>query len=278
MIIKYPPSYHKLTSLEKKVFHQVFEKLTKLKDAICILWGGSSSVSSRKQVFSDIDLWVVTDKIDNSKKIMTRFLSNFDDIIYIHDGGYLPWLGEFLTLIFFPGCTFSIDIGFCTLESVSAINPGSSPYFLFGENKIIKQVKNRLEPKDYKESLKKRADSIFINGLKIRKNLSREQFWNCIEYINRARRELMGIFIFPKRSDPIKSLRPDRGIEKYLKKNEKSFFIQTYPRFDPSSISYCTSKIVAECLVRAGHLLSEKVYTELSCLEKWLKEFSKSRD
>lgn len=277
MSSNYPPYYNTLTYSNKKVIDQVLSELTKLQGVICIFWGGSTSLSPEERVFSDIDLWVVSEEFQGLDKLISLLSSRLDNLSYIDNGGFFPWLGHLITIIFFPGSTLSIDVCFCMIEELETLNPGPSPYFIFGEKKDVEHVINHLLPKYYEEPLQKRAGLIFINGLKIRKNLYRGSLWNCIEYLNRARRELMGIICHGRRDDPIKYLRPDRGIEKYLNNDEKHLLMQTYPKLNSSSISKCTSIIISRSILYVEHLISKKTVESFLNLEQWFMKYSDFR-
>jgi len=135
-MLKYPSYYYALGPMVRDVLDVLLEKLVEIESVKCVFWGGSTSLAGWRSPDSDVDLWAVVTKNPKSvKHALQCGIEHLREVSYTYDGGHLPWLGDFLSVYFFPTCTFSVDIGFCSPNELPTTNPGPTPFFIYGASK-----------------------------------------------------------------------------------------------------------------------------------------------
>jgi hypothetical protein len=275
MGFRYPPVYNTLHEREKAAVDSVVTRIRRLENALCLIWGGSTSLQPTRPPLTDVDLWLVMREIGSTKQRLYDDFQEIDGISFVHDGGYLPWLGELLSLFFPPNCTFSIDVGICDLDGLHTANPGPKPFFLWGESI---DIASRLKVQKYERSPQQRMMEILVNVLKIKKSLMRGHIWNVIEYLSRARRELMGLLVELSDSKAIYYLRPDRDIEDLIDERHLVRLAETCPQYSAVTVAECASKIIHQCLDWAEKERFDWPLTrELANQDQWFVQFSKSK-
>lgn len=271
MNFNFPSIYDSLNIREKKALKSVLKPLYNLDKALCLIWGGSTTIQTVKQPWTDIDFWLVMKKIGNTKQQLYNEFQNIDGLSFIYDAGYFPWLGELLSLFFFQNYTLSIDVGICDLEGLSEANPGPRPCFIWGKST---QITSRLKHQKYQTSPQQRMMKILVNLLKIRKSLLRGHIWNSIEYLSRARRELMGVLAKRFNSNSIYYIRPDRNVEDLIDKKYVKKLAETCPQYSVMSVVKCTSIIIVFCLdwIKKEHI-EQSLIKEFKNLRNWFNRF-----
>lgn len=276
MDFSYPSFYHTLSRKEKVALNTVVTSLYQLDDALCLIWGGSTTVRQTKQPWADVDLWIVMKDLSDSlvrsiKDRLCREFKRIDGVAFVYDGGYLPWLGELLSLFFFPNCTFSIDVGIFDPDHLDSANPGPNPFFVWGQPH---NIKSKLKIQKYWKIPEQRMTAVLVNFLKIRKNLTRGNLWNAIEYLSRARRELMGLLVKEVESEATYYIRKDRNIEDFIGKDDLMKLADTCPQYSSVSVAECASKIIRDCLTWAEkNQFDWTLAHELIRLDQWMFHF-----
>jgi len=232
----YPPAFGSLSGSSQDVVRIVIHRIRDCKEAYCLIWGGSTTIS-QNTAYCDLDLWAVVRNVKEAKTFLLREFSVLEHLIFYKECGYLPWLGELISMFFFDDFSLAIDVGVCGENDLPEINPGASPCFVWGESE---QVSVCLRHQEYVVDTQERLKNILINMLKIRKNILRGHLWNALEYLSRARRELMGLYTDATRTKPINYSRPDRDIESVLSENELRLFSDICPIYTTESILDCS--------------------------------------
>jgi len=264
----YPKIYQSFSKDERTVIDSVIDQLYRIDKTIGLIWGGSSTLANPKPRWSDLDFWLIVDDPSSTKKKLHANFKKLKHLTFVHDGGYLPWLGEFLSLFFFQGCLFSIDVGITKVADLDKLNVGPKPFLLWGDPS---QLLTRLKHQKYRLKTEIRLENILINVLKIRKCLAQNYLWNAIEYLSRARSHLIGIIVNYPEQDLIFYTRAERKIEDYLNREQLTRLSKTCPNYSKSDIAKCTSILIEECLTSLqaqGFLwpLSEELETQ----HQWL--------
>lgn len=235
-----PKSYFNLNPSEKAIIDTIIDFYNNLHENYTLIWGGSSTLSKQKKQYSDIDFWVLTDNPEKLKSISYKYFSKIEALNFIYPGGYLPWIGNYLTLYFFENCTLSVDIGFCDKNNTKDLNFGPSPVIVNGMHKDI----DHISYKNYSTDLEERLIGILNNVLKIRKCLNQDFIWNSIEYLNRIRREYMALIANYPSINTIYYIRPERKIENYITSSQKQKLSKTCPSYSHASVVNCLSIII----------------------------------
>lgn len=196
-----------------------------------LILGGSNTVGS--QLPGDIDLWFVVDVPVAVKKHVEHEAWLLPDVNYVHDAGFFPWLGELLTVFFFPDATFIVDIGFCSRAMLPETNTGPSPIFLWGDALSVLPL---LRTQSYAAPPTVRLGRLFANLVKVRKNLVRGHLWDATECLTKARRELMGLSLDRLDLQGIRYTRTERRIEEVLPGDIVAAITDTYPQLDAVDI------------------------------------------
>lgn len=264
----FPAIYHSFTTDEQQILNAVLIKLAAADGVQCIFWGGSTTIAATRQPGSDVDLWVVLSSVNKAKRKLQDKLHDLNSVTYVYDGGYLPWLGHFLSIYFFPDCSFSVDIGFCDTQDLSAVNPGPNPFFVYGAPEAVEQVSTLLKHQEYEVTPETRAGRILVNMIKIRKCLRRGHIWNAQEYLKRARSELIGIMLHHREQKPIYYTRPERDAEDFLSVEERKCLSETCPKYSAKSVATCSEKLISECLRRICEMPDNRLANVLMLLSQ----------
>lgn len=271
--ISYPPIYNFFIKKEKKAIKSVIETIYRIKYSSCLIWGGSTILRPKRTSNTDIDFWIITKSVSNLKKQLFQNFQQIEGVTFIFDSGYLPWLGELVSIFFFHNCTFSIDVGICNPNNFNLANPGPTPFFVWGKTSSIMK---KLKIQRYETIDSQRMTKIMVNLLKIRKALKRGYIWNAIEYISRARRELMGLVCKQKKIKSIYYTRADRNIEDFISQNNRVGLSKLCPQYSAESVSRCVTELIQQCLNIQNQKQPEwHLWYELKRLQEWFLDFSK---
>ena len=212
----------------------------------CVIWGGSLAKYRKSIPLADLDLWIITSR--GASELETVFLEKLAEMsdILIKAGTNIPWFGRLVTLYSMPDCNFSVDIGIVNKSSMSTISPGPgwaiiSPPLGHADKCAIPESFTINKPSTNK-SQTERLMEIVSNCIKLRKNLERGFIYNTLEYISRARRELIGLLINDQ-SHPYE--RSENKVELYLSPEYLEKLSHTHPNgLDVDSIIKATLNII----------------------------------
>jgi hypothetical protein len=236
--LHWPSAFDGFACENRTVLWTVIDIIAAVDGVRCAFWGGSSRFLPRPAVWADIDIWVILDAVADQPAALRGRVENLPSLAFVHEPGHLPWFGHLLSLFFFPGCTFAVDVGLCTGADLPALNPGANPALLLGEETVFHEVCSALRPQHYRRNPKSRAEKLLANLLKTRKSLTRGHFWNAIECLSRARHEMIGIIVQERsESRHIYYVRPERDAEDYLDYQERRLLAATAPRYDAGEIA-----------------------------------------
>jgi len=183
-------------SLEQKrrdIARRVSCHLMRHRDIAGLMIGGSLARGTGDH-YSDLDLIVPLSHDSREDIHMRRMLVWVKDepTYYEHSiARGLPFFGDLLTLFFF-GLSFNIDIGFFGPNRLS--NTTLEHYGIIALDRSGKlrteRDSNRSSslPRDYDEE-------IWINLWKVRKAVSRKNYWRANEYLSRARRAVVSLLL-----------------------------------------------------------------------------------
>jgi hypothetical protein len=260
--------FERLAPDERLVIEAVIEAVGSLDGLKCAFWGGSTRFLSKRRPWSDIDLWVVLDQIDDQPAVLGLRLKQIKDVRLVHEIGHLPWFGHLFSLFFFPGCTFAVDVGLCTKNDVPNLNPGQDPLFFLGSDESIHDVRSALRPQTYVLSQRTRAETLLAHLLKMRKSLARNHLWNAMECLTRARRELLGLLLDGRGKRVIHYGRADRDAEDHLEIHECKLLATTAAHYKDEEIRRAAG-IVASYAADSG-LCPQEIEIELRLLAEAL--------
>ncbi|MDP8255267.1 MAG: NAD(P)-dependent oxidoreductase [Candidatus Alcyoniella australis] len=251
-----PPGYEKLRFEERKILDDILRKVLALDDIQCLVWGGSS-VFGGVERGSDVDLWAIVADPENAERNLLEDISYMDTPMHVHVHGYLRWFGRLITILFFHGCRFAVDVGLAKPEMLTELNIGPTYWIVWVSSDINKEIiVNSLQPRNFTSSPELRSSSLLMNLVKLRKSIRNCDRWNAHEYLSRARRDLMGIIRDKKTHIDHHYSRPERGLEKHLTATEHSELASTLADID--------LKTVTQAAIRVGRLALAKVQEDLS--------------
>ena len=250
--ISYPPVVASFDAKRRLIIESIVRHAASVEGMICILWGGSSVIAQNDlPEFADIDLWLVTEEPVKTKQDLLSQYCELPHLTFMHDAGLLPWFGNLISLFFFPDCSFSVDVGIAGCNDVPFLNCGpAAPSCVFGD---FAAVCPELGLPDYSCAPKERIAVIMVNLRKIKKSISRGYLWNAIEYVSRARRELIGLMKDAAGQGRNCHSRPEHSVEDCLPPGDLLALEGTCPSYDSVSIARCTVRISQLALVQIRH-------------------------
>jgi hypothetical protein len=258
-----PSVYSTLTKNEQAAVSDVIEVLISMPSVECLFWGGSTAYSNVRDL-ADVDLWLVVQEADSVYSTLQQQLASVPHARVVYNSGFLPWLGRLLTVLFFHGCTFSIDIGVCQREDLAAANPGPKPFPVWGDTSAAFAL---LRPQRYEVPPEQRVATLLINLIKIRKNLLRGYLWEAYECLSRARREIMGLLLPKDVAKRIYYSRADRDIEDYVTTDVLKALELTAPAYSCSAIATAAVQLCSGAIQHAFTSLPDAYREELMALQ-----------
>ncbi len=223
--------------------------LKKHNEIIGLLWGGSISRDESDE-YSDIDLFCLCKKDQNTSLVnkIIDSISKDNRVDRVVSQGIFQWLGQTITIYFKNEEFFSIDIGFIEYSNRNSFFWEPKGLIIWdNENIISKNQKKIQELSGYKKYPFFSSQPILHSILmikKIKKNLLRGHLWNCNEYLNKLRRNL----IFLLRIHIINAEdflgNPERNIEDVFPEEIIIRLNDTQPQILHTDITRCTLLII----------------------------------
>lgn len=255
-----------LDERKRQISEIALRKLLSDPDIDGVMIGGSLARGSHDRE-SDLDLIVSLTTDDDAEAQIQRMIAwakQEGDFYEYSIARRLPFVGDLLTL-FFHGLSFSIDMGFLGPERLANTELESYGTILLDRSQILrKHIKANHVPRlsrDYEEE-------IWINLWKVKKTLTRANYWRTNEHLNRARRAAVGL-ILTERGLPIHYRgREDHQIERMI---DVSIFRDTWPSAHPHGYG---SAAIALIHLTQEFNLTPRAKRLLSNLENELKEFA----
>ena len=175
---------------------------------------------------------------------------------------------------------FSIDIGFIDYSKGNSFFWEPNGIILWDNEGVILRTQNKIQQfQGYNKypffSSRPILHSVLLTK-KIRKNLLRNHLWNCNEYLNKLRRNL----IFLLRIHTIKTVdflgNPERNIENVFSKEIIFRLNNTQPRITQADITKCTILIIKWLLeiLNSEIIMQETIDVKMS--EWYYKELNNS--
>lgn len=271
-----PREFHKFTPSQQNELLRVLTLLRSYSEITGVLWVGTASKGEIDD-YSDADFlcFVKNQTTQILKSSIMDKIKIMSNVRLVLDQGYLPWLGQLITIFYKTDSFFSIDIGFIETDKLDTFSIEPSAYALWDTDKLIEHVR-----KGYYSSsnLKDPYSDIFLQLFKIRKNLIRGHLWNSIEYINRARRALM--LILRKSVPEAKNFsgRAERNVEDVLSPITLEKLSKTQPKVSSKDIALC-SILIGEWALKEAHnySINPEIEKELKSLIEWMSNFIQSK-
>jgi len=265
-----PRCYENLPPQAQQIVRAVLDVLASVPSR-GLVWGGSRTAEDASHYPGDVDFYILVTERTALSDLLARELSELPHLTLLHRAGYLPWMGELLTLFFFPTCNFAVDIGVLSQDDVPTAYPGRAPHVMWGTDRDLAGL---LQPRSYARPDAARSTDVLVNLVKIRKNLLRGHLWNALEYVTRIRRQLMGVMIQDE-AVRLRTFRPDREAEEFLQREDLAFLTSTVPTYAAQDIARCASDLTRTLLARVT-LPNEEGYVVplLARMQEWLEHFA----
>jgi len=214
-----------------------------------LLMGGSATAGLPDP--GDLDFWLVVDDPLIAKTTIASRVGALPSLNYVHDAGFFPWLGELITICFFPDARLCIDVGLCSPRMLADANPGPNPIVLWGDAQLLRSF---LRQQLYKDLPTNRLGRLFVNLLKVRKNVGRGHLWDAVECLAKARREVMALRVDTLQPCGIRYSRAERRIEDTLSTEELSQMADTYPALTRQAILAAAVRVceIAEAMAASS--------------------------
>lgn len=177
---------------------------------------GGSLAASNPSFDGDIDLWILTSDPISCVGALRDGSTDLVGFSYFLDNGHVPWFGRLITLFFNSGCDIGIDAGFVTNGDVDNVNTGPGSIVLWAEKRAQAFVERATQKRSFRRTPDERARKVLSNIVKLKKAVDRGEKWGALEYISRARREVLGMIRDSSDSGAHWYERPDRKVEALL--------------------------------------------------------------
>lgn len=266
MRYRLPRAYTHLESSRRAIVRDVLGRLAAIRGDTGVIWGGSTTIRPLQQRLIDVDLWFITNHVRSVKTELYQSFHDLKALTFVHQAGLYDWFGDLLSLFFFDDMSFAVDVGVCSPRRLSHLNPGPRPFVVWGnERKLLAKLKTQY----YLVSPEQRVWRIIVNLLKCRRSLSRGYLWDAIEYLQRARREVIGLADLRAQGEVIYYSRPEHGVEDRMDDSLRILLARTCPSYNPSSIARCCASVAEACTKYA----TERVRTG-----EWQRPLARIRD
>jgi hypothetical protein len=237
----YPQYFYLLDQSERVAVEQVTSGLIAIESSIGLRWGGSTPDLLNRTELSDVDLWLL---VQDGTELRVRnevasLSARLNDVVFVFESGPFEFFGHLVSLFFFDGCSFGVDVGVCTTPMLEAATPGKSSVLVWGTWPQPQPHWGRRNgpPAD------RRLGAILANLVKVRKALHRGYYWNAIEYTSRARRQLMGLLVGDGPTKELRYSRSDHSVEGVMSEADLRELSVTSPHYSQADIAECASRV-----------------------------------
>ena len=206
-----------------RVFMETLKVIQAIPEVDCVISGGSRSPLQHCDEWADLDLWVMVQK--NSSSIAAALCQRLQGIAgtLVNGGRFLPWLGHLVSVYVMPDIRFAIDVGVSEWNSFSSLGFGKTPVLVHSARPLPKNCEVDQCSQVYLTAT--RGIELLENCVKTRKNLARGYHFDAIEFLSRARRELIRLML----PQGHKFFRPEKRIENELPDAALEMVRSTYP-------------------------------------------------
>jgi 3-hydroxyisobutyrate dehydrogenase-like beta-hydroxyacid dehydrogenase len=257
-----PPAALELNAPLQTVLRAVLYAIDSVKGVRAIVLGGSIAGNARRTP-GDADLWVFVDDVSLASETLKNIASSLPNLTLLYDAGHLPWFGYLLTFLFYPGCTSAVDVGLAKAEDALRINTGPGAVVLWSRSDAKSILDIALQRRRFRSTPAKHAESVLMNLVKLNKAIDRGEKWGALEYVSRARREVIGILrdAHPAAVDWYE--RPDREIEGLLTDDQREGLSATHCQLDGNELAAAGRALARLTLRYGGNLVKASVATAL---------------
>jgi len=235
----------KLSSVSSKhaeYFLEIIDSLSSQPDIDGVLLGGSLS-RGKADLYSDIDLFCLCNsgKVELIKTNLTENFQRLENIEQVIEQDSFGWLGETISLFYANELFFSVDIGLLDFSKSKHFFWEPTGIILWDNHKAIARGQNSVRAYagyqrfPFSSQFPVRSSVILLK--KLRKNLLRNHLWNCIEYLNKLRRNLIFLIrIHLAKQDNFLG-NPERDIEDVLPSEMLERLSKTQPKLNKFQIA-----------------------------------------
>lgn len=245
-----PASLDGVPEATRSALAAVLRLLETIEGLEAVVLGGSLAAPSPRRD-GDGDLWVFSRDVERAEKQLLHGARALPDLSYILGPCRLPWFGSLVTILFHPGGQCSVDVGLAEPTDATEINTGPGSIVLWSVEGARNMLQTALQRKSFRQTPRQRAEAILNNLIKLRKAISREELFGALEYLGRARREVIGLLWDANPSAPHWARRPDRELNGVLRDDEREELIGTHGALTKEALA-TAGRTLARLALRYG--------------------------
>jgi 3-hydroxyisobutyrate dehydrogenase-like beta-hydroxyacid dehydrogenase len=258
MKLKTPQCIDSLDPRHREVVDGVLGAILTLESVKAVILGGSLAGSLPK-ADGDVDLWVFVANPSGAAAILKQTILCIPGTEYVLDAGHVPWFGRLLTVLAFPGCMFGIDIGLATEDDAQQINTGPGAIVLWSDPQAESFLALALERRSFRRTPLNRAERVLDNLRKLKKAVDRGENWGALEYVARARREVLGLIRDGNHLSADWYERPDREVAAYLSSEQAQTLTSTHTSIESEDLLAAGRALARLTLRLAGDSLNSQM-------------------